>query len=173
MTIEYKTITALTEEQQINFLRDYLFGKDKIFTKPASRNQTNDFWYEIAEGPIRNIYITHRTLIEEGSPNPNQKLKAHKQTSFTELNEKALAKMQYTNPEAESIYIYRWLIKEAIDLLDNEYREIVLFYSKKNRKRPFLSGHDKSNIRSKKKNTIIELIKKIIEVEEKYSSIAS
>lgn len=174
MTIEHRTIQALSEEQAIKYLNNYLFGSEKIFTKPVLKNQSNDVWYKIEDGPIKKTHITYRTLWEHGSPNPNNKLKAKKQTSYTELSDTALEKMEFTNSEEITIFIYRTLIKKAIELLDNESKRIIEFYSQYVRDRKYLSGHNKNNIRAIKRRVVLLLIPKIIKVEETHgNSIAS
>ena len=170
--MQLSKINELTEEQAVNFLCDYLFSS-KRYIKPAMQKQSNDFWYIVKEGSPKNLFITHRTLIEEGSPNPNQKMKARKQTSFTELSDKALEKMEFTNPNEISIFIEKWVIREAIQLLSKELIKFFEHYStpSKYRRNTYLSGHSKTNLLPIKKKNIIFLIEKIIEIQENKSKV--
>ena len=104
-----------------------------------------------------------KTLIEEGKPNPNKKIKATKQTFIYRLKDEALDALEQAETDGVVLIITRKELEEKINLLEPEFKNVIVFYSNKKRTKSYLDEHvQKTDVQIFYKKT--EAINKLIEV---------
>jgi len=161
-----KVLTKITEldsqEQAFRCLYDYFF-KLGLFHRIQFHKQKNDLQFIVSHKPPDKLHESIKTLIDEGRPNPKQKTKATKQTFFYRLKDEALDKLEQAETDEVVLIIPRKELEEKINLLETDYKNIILFYSNKKRLKAYLEEHAQKHS-SQIFREKIEAINKLIEV---------
>lgn len=159
-----KVLTKITEldsqEQAFRCLYEYFF-KLGLFHRIQFHKQKNDLQFIVSHKPPDKLHESIKTLIEEGKPNPNRKIKATKQTFFYRLKDESLDALEKAETDGVVLKITRKELEEKINLLETDYKNIILFYSNKKRLKAYLEEHSQmhsSQIFREKTEAINKLI---------------
>ena len=161
-----KVLTKITQldsqEQAFRCLYEYFF-QFGLFHRIQFHKQKNDLQFIVSHKPPDKLHESMKTLIEEGKPNPNKKIKATKQTFIYRLKDEALDALEQAETDGVVLIITRKELEEKINLLEPEFKNVIVFYSNKKRTKSYLDEHvQKTDVQIFYKKT--EAINKLIEV---------
>lgn len=161
-----KVLTKITEldsqEQAFRCLYEYFF-KFGLFHRIQFHKQKNDLQFIVSHQPPDKLHESLKTLIDEGKPNPNRQIKATKQTFFYRLKDEALDELEKVDTNQIVLIIPHKELEEKINLLEPEFKNVIVFYSNKKRTKSYLDEHaQKTDVQIFYKKT--EAINKLIEV---------
>ena len=160
-----KVLTKITQldsqEQAFRCLYEYFF-QFGLFHRIQFHKQKNDLQFIVSHQPPDKLHESLKTLID-GKPNPNRKIKATKQTFFYRIKDEALDELEKVDTNQIVLIIPHKELEEKINLLEPEFKNVIVFYSNKKRTKSYLDEHaQKTDVQIFYKKT--EAINKLIEV---------